>query len=176
MRKNGFVFIETVLVICILSATLLILYSSYAHILRVTRQKSTFDTTDSIYTTYYVKKIIDNYNGTDISFDQFFRTNSYCSSINDNSGFMCDISSIPDTETQLYQLKNIYDVDKIYYLSPNNILTNENKTNYLMEVDATTIDYIKSLGIGVTDNILIVKYKHSYSDGHYEVYHASMEV
>ena len=84
MRKNGFVFIETVLVICILSVTLLILYSSYAHILRVTRQKSTFDTTDSIYTTYYVKKIIDNYNVTDVTIDQFFRTNSYCSSINDN--------------------------------------------------------------------------------------------
>ena len=176
MRKNGFVFIETVLVICILSVTLLILYSSYAHILRVTRQKSTFDTTDSIYTTYYVKKIIDAYNGPDVSFDQFFNTNGYCSHINDNSGYMCDISQIPDTETQLYQLKSIYDVDKLYYLSPSNILTNENKTNYLMEVDATTIDYIKSLGVGVTDNILIVKYKYSYSDGHYEVYHASMEV
>ena len=62
MRKNGYVFMETVVVICVLSVTLLILYASYAHILRMTKEKVTFDTTDSIYTTYYVKKVLDNNN------------------------------------------------------------------------------------------------------------------
>ena len=177
MRKNGFVFVETVIVICILSATLLILYASYSHILRVTRQKTTFDTTDNIYTTYYVKKIIDEFNGTGVQFDQFFRTYStYCSEINNGSGYMCDISQVPDTDTTFYQLKSVFGVDKLYYLAPANILNDSNKTTYLMELDATTIDYVKALGVGATNNLFIVKYKHVYDNGTYEVFHASMEV
>ena len=45
-----------------------------------------------------------------------------------------------------------------------------------MELDATTIDYVKALGVGATNNLLIVKYKHVYDNGTYEVFHASMEV
>ena len=55
MKKNGFVFMETVVVVCLLSVTLLMLYGSYSHVLRKSGEKKNYDTTDSIYTTYYVK-------------------------------------------------------------------------------------------------------------------------
>ncbi|MCR4581159.1 MAG: hypothetical protein K5666_01435 [Bacilli bacterium] len=177
MRKNGYVFMETVVVICVLSITLLVLYASYAHILRMTKEKTTFDTTDSIYATYYVKKVLDFNNSGNTSFEQFFPSHSsYCSTINDGTGYVCNIGSIPESDVNFYQLKNIFDVDKIYYLSPAYILNNSKKADYLMELDATTIDYVKSLGVGVTDKVLIVKYKHVYSDNRYEVIHASLEV
>ena len=155
MRKNGYVFMETVVVICVLSVTLLILYASYAHILRMTKEKVTFDTTDSIYTTYYVKKVLDNNNQGNTTFEQFFNSHtSYCRSINDNTAYVCDIGSIPESDTTFYQLKHIFDVDKIYFLSPAYILNNNKKVDYLMELDATTIDYVKSLGVGVVDKVL----------------------
>ena len=177
MRKNGYVFMETVVVICVLSVTLLILYASYAHILRMTKEKNTFDTTDSIYTTYYVKKILDFNNQGNSNFEQFFSSHSaFCHGINDNTAYVCDIGSLPETNTSFYQLKNIFDVDKIYYLSPSYILNNNKKIDYLMELDATTIDYVKSLGVGVVDKVLIVKYKHNYANNKVEVIHSSMEV
>lgn len=177
MRKNGFVFMETVVVICVLSATLLILYASYAHILRVTKERITFDTTDSIYTTYYVKKVLEHNNAGNSTFEQFFPSHSaYCRSINDGTGYVCDIASIPDSDTTFYQLKNIFNVDKIYFLSPASILNSNKKTDYLMELDATTIDYVQKLGISVVNKVLIVKYKYSYANNQYEVIHSSMEV
>jgi Tfp pilus assembly protein PilE len=177
-RHNGFVFMERVVVVCVLSITLLILYASYAHILRMSREKKTFDTTDSIYTTYNVKKVIDTAN-TQSTFQGFFTSNtSFCKSIMGGNAYMCEMSKVSNSNGQLYQLKNIFDVDKFYYLSPNQILTNSNKSNWLLEIDATTIDYIQNLGVGVGANgkkILIVKYKHTHGDT-YEVIHASMEV
>ncbi len=178
MRKqSGFVFMETVVVVCVLSVTLLILYASYAHILRASREKKTFDTTDSIYTTYNVKKIINNYGDV----NSFFVSNKpgTCSRLS-SGGYVCDMSRLKNNSSNYYyQLYKVYNVDKLYYLSPNYILTSSNKKTYLMELDATTIDYVQSLGIGTGINntkILIVKYKHEYSDGTYEVTHASMEV
>ena len=61
MKKNGFVFMETIVVISVLSITLLMLFASYSYILRKSREKNTFDTTESIYKTYFVKSVIDNY-------------------------------------------------------------------------------------------------------------------
>ena len=45
-KKNGFVFMETIVVVSILSLTLILLYSSYAHILGTSKERKTFDTTD----------------------------------------------------------------------------------------------------------------------------------
>ncbi len=170
MKKNGFVFMETVVVVVVLSLTLLMLYASYSYILRLSREKKTFDTTDALYATYYVKKYMVSKNSTVAN----FMNNNGCYAT--SSGRACDVAN--STASNLIQLREIYEVDKLYYLNPSNVLKDTNKTQLLMEYDATTIDYIKSLGVGTNQNVLIVKIKRTtgYADGEYEVFHASLGV
>ena len=170
MKKNGFVFMETVVVVCVLSLTLLMLYGSYSHILRNSRQKKTFDTTDSIYTTYYVKKLIAKHKSS-ASYESYFNTN--CTRLTGTGGpvYVCDVEA-KKTDPNWSQLRNVFEVDKIYYLRPSRLLGD---STLLLKLDATTIDYIRSLGVGVTQDIIIVKYKHVHEDGTYEVIHSSIE-
>ena len=60
-KKNGFVFMETIVVISVLSITLMLLFGSYSYILRKSRSKNTFDTSETVYKTYYVRSLIENY-------------------------------------------------------------------------------------------------------------------
>lgn len=182
-KKNGFVLVETAIVVSVLSITLLMLYSSYSHILRVTRSRNTYVHTDSIYSTYLVKKQLEKYNG---SVSNFVASNSSICSLYSESGiseYVCDIANA--TSEQIKIPLAPLEVDKIYYLSPAEILNlgESSKENMLMHLDATTIDYVKSLGntsgksdTGSTYKIMIVKYKKQYSDGSYEILHSSMEV
>ena len=183
MKKNGFVFMETIVVISILSITLLMLFASYSYILRKSREKNTFDTTESIYKTYYIKNVIDNYktknSGTGLGILYYVSNNSECTRRNFGSdySYTCDLSS-SDYGGYLKQIKKAFEVDKIYYLNPNKVVRSNEANAWLNTFDATTIDYINELGAGVNHDLIVVKYKKTYNktDGTYEVIHSSMEV
>jgi Tfp pilus assembly protein PilE len=163
MKKNGFVLLETVITICILSVVLLTMYASYAYVLRQSLSRNTYDLTDSIYEGYYITEIIkNNYD----SLDNYFTT----SCTNNNPGYICNIS---ESDSTLHVLRDVYEVDKIYYINPKTYYTNADLLNKL---DATTIDYVKSIGKVNNRNILIIKYKKVYEDGTYEVFHSKVEV
>ena len=93
------------------------------------------------------------------------------------NSYVCDISAAGYTGN-LQQIKKAYEVEKIYYLNPHEVLSSSQKEAWLNLFDATTIDYINSLSIGSDYNIILVKYKKTYgkTDGTYEVFHASVEV
>jgi len=179
-KSNGFVFIETIVVICVLTTTLVLLFSSYSYILRKSKEKNVYDTSEMIYKTYYVNQILENYktqkngSGTAIEF-YYSKHSSECKKATYNSSYSitCDLSS-SSYGGDLYQVKKAFEVDKIYYLNPKEVLSN---STWLATFDATTIDYLYDLGTGVNYKLLIVKYKKTYnqSDG-YEVFHSSMEV
>lgn len=185
MKKNGFVFMETIVVISVLSITLLMLFASYSYILRKSRDKNTFDTTESIYKTYYVKSVIDSYktknggNGIGILYYVSDKKNSECTGTGNTFGsdysYTCNLN-VEGYNGYLKQIKNAFEVDKIYYLNPNKIIKSKDANTWLNTFDATTIDYIRDIGDSIDSYILIVKYKKIYSDGSYEVIHSSMEV
>ena len=162
MKKNGFVLLETVMTICVLSVILLTLYASYAYILRQSLSRNTYDLTDSIYEGYYVTEIIKSNYG---SLNNYFST---CT--NNNPGYICNIS---DDTSSLHVLKEVYEVDKLYYLNPK---TYYNDSNLLNTLDATTIDYVKSIGQTNNRDLIIIKYKRVYEDGSYEIFHSKVEV
>ena len=62
MNKKGFVFMETIITIVILSSSLLLIYSSFKNLL--VKQKSRIYYDDVVYTyrTYYIEKVLNNYN------------------------------------------------------------------------------------------------------------------
>lgn len=181
-KKNGFVFMETLVVVSVLSLTLLILFASYSYILRKSRERNTFDTTETIYKTYYVKNIIDSLkpNGqtkTGLKYYIDSHLGHECKKMGSFDSYVCDFSA-KDYTGDLLQVKLAFEIDKIYMLNPNKILNSNKKDDWLWEFDATTIDYINELGAGVNHDLIVIKYKKTYNktDGTYEVIHSSMEV
>lgn len=180
-KKNGFVFMETLVVVSVLSLTLLILFASYSYILRKSRERNTFDTTETIYKTYYVKNIIDSLKPsgqTKTGLKYYIDTHgTECKKMGIFDSYVCDFSNKNYTG-DLLQIKLAFEIEKIYMLNPNKILKSNKKDDWLWEFDATTIDYINELGAGVNHDLIVVKYKKTYNktDGTYEVIHSSMEV
>ena len=164
MKNKGFVLLETVMTICILSVILLTLYASYAFILRQSLSRNTYDLTDSIYEGYYITEVINNRYGNITA----FKDSNECKNL--GKGKVCNIA----TSTNLKILNDVYKVDKIYYINPYEFYKDH---DILVLLDATTIDYIKTIGASRNKNMLIIKYKKIYNeDGSYEVFHSMVEV
>lgn len=161
MKKNGFAFLETIVVVSILSLTLILLFGTYSFILRKAKERNVFDTTEMIYKTYYTKEVIDKEYGSIQTY-----MNSCARLVNDV--YECNL-----TDNRLIQLKQSFEVEKIYFLNPSNVYDN---SNILLKLDATTLDYVKHLGKTNNTMRMIVKYKKVYQDGKTEVFHSSMEV
>ena len=181
MRKqNGYVFMETIVVVSVLSLTLLVLFASYSYILRKSRERNTFDTTEMIYKTFHVKDVLDSMNTipTQNSVVTYIQLNGdVCKKMGSFDSYVCDIGA-DSYSGNLIQVKKAFEVEKFYYLNSHAVLSSPNKKDWLNEFDATTIDYINNIGMGRDYNILLVKYKKTYgkADGTYEVFHASVEV
>lgn len=182
MRKNnGFVFMETIVVVSVLSLTLLLLFSSYSYILRKSRERNTFDTTETIYKTYYTKKVIDSLREKTNStpgIRQYISKHlgNECQKMGVYNSFVCT----PSDSGELHQVVNAFEIEKFYVVNPAelNQKPKEEYENWLYEFDATTIDYLREIGGAQNYDLFIVKYKKTYNktDGSYEIIHSSMEV
>lgn len=71
-NKKGFAFIETIITVVILSATLLFLYSSYSSILSDEETRTYYDDPSFIYRTNYVKKFLEEYGNMDFVKKYYF--------------------------------------------------------------------------------------------------------
>lgn len=147
MKNKGFVLMETIIVIVVISVALLTIFSSYNKILRKTKSENKYDTSEYIYMTDFVKKHL----SADIckgeisvfSMDSTSGTpqNYYTKDYLNNS---CDFSS-----------SNPFNIKGIYFL---NSLTNV-QDEALEKFNANMIDYIRKLDVGVNDTLIIVEYK-----------------
>ena len=163
MKKNGFVFLETIVVISVLSITLLLLFSSYSFMLRKSRERDTFDN--------YKASRAANDPRSSIKF--YIDKNSLeCKKMSSYNSYVCDLSS-DSYSGSLLSAKAAFEADKIYLLNPNELLKSSNKNNWLALFDATTIDYINEL----FKNFIEFHGDRYYGDdGAYEVFHSSIEV
>jgi len=138
-----------------------------------------------IYKTFYVKQIMDSLkpssDATGRSGVKYYidthTTNGECKKMGAYNSYTCDFSSSSYTG-DLLQIKHAFEVEKIYLLTPREVLNSNQKEEWLYLFDATTIDYLYKLGSGSASPLLIVKYKKTYNhdDGSYEVLHSSIEV
>lgn len=62
MKKSGFVFVETVIVIVILTVGMIIIYSSFSSVLNSSKRRITYDDVVYIYRTYYIQDFISSLN------------------------------------------------------------------------------------------------------------------
>lgn len=183
-KRNGFVFMETIVVVSVLSITLLVLFTSYSYILRKARERNAYDTTEMIYKTYFIKDAINQVvlpGSYGSSIAAYFAKNEECKNVySGGDARVCDYSSSGYSGI-MTQVKLVMDVEKMYYLNPKSVLSND---DYLFSFDATTIDYINKLGKSVDRKLIVVKFKKCYDASvtdmskceDYEIIHSSMEV
>ena len=147
MKKNGFVLIETIIVMSILAIGLISLYSSYVLIIRSTLNNTIEVPKD----TYIAYQIHQNYN---YSFMGLIDKPYYIEIYKENESFYqrecgLDFSNNPvcsssldldDNQNDLYL--NL-DINKIYYT--NKSLGDLLEKNVLLNFDGTSINYIRSL-------------------------------
>ena len=60
-KKKGFVFVETLIVVAVLTASLLILYSTYSALIRKEKTRIKYNDSVYLYRTYYLEKFFTNF-------------------------------------------------------------------------------------------------------------------
>ena len=135
MNKKGFVLMETIAVIVVLTFALVTIFTSYNKILSKVRTENKYDTSEYLYITKYIKKYI--------------KDNNPSLSANDVNDPTNNIDILDRTNA-----KNLYGVEKIYILkNMDNFGGNETK------FDAYMIDYLKKLDVRSKDELIIVEFK-----------------
>lgn len=155
MNKKGFVLMETIIVIVVISVALLTLFSSYNKILTKLKAENKYDTSEYIYMTMYVKKAlegkIDNSKIADCATETKDPPNKVFTPVDFANGE----SYLTNGQKEIYNIKHIYILKNI------NSINEDVKTNYdkILQFDAYMIDYIRKLDVDNDETLIIVEYE-----------------
>lgn len=119
-KREGFVMIETIIVITILSVGLISLYASYSLILSKAINRSYYDNVGDVYKSYFVGK--------------YLADNNY-------TNFTENFKEINITNPELLNITNNFNIQKIY-LAKGEYSNITNPSNLLL-LDGSTITYLK---------------------------------
>lgn len=146
-KKKGFVLMEAIVVIVVISVALITLFTSYNKILSKVNEENKYDLSEYLYKTYYIREYLrTNITGEDKIFD-IGNANNSDNLINYSTELYNGISVL--TTFSSYEIKNIYILTNL-----NGEKTNEN----LRYFDAYMIDYIRQLDVDDKDTLIIVEY------------------
>ncbi len=135
-NKNGFVLIETIIVMSVLLIGMIILYSNYNKMIINSSKVNYYDNVEDMYTAYYAYKYVNDLTNWD----------------SDSSYKIINIDDMSDNDNYKGIFKNLK-IEKIYFFSKNgfnnifestNVDCDKNK-NQLLCYDGTTINYLKSI-------------------------------
>lgn len=177
MKNKGFVLMETIIVIVVISVALLTIFSSYNKILTKVKAENKYDTSEYIYMTEYIKGYLKDCSssltvygmGTNETITKNKTLNNYYT---DTS---CKVNSVKGSSH--------LNIKKIYLLQYINDVNNDD----LKKFDAYMIDYIRKLDVGNNDKLIVVEYDRpslktdgtqktdSKGNALYETYIASLE-
>jgi len=160
MNKKGFVLMETIVVIVVISVALLTIFSSYNKILRKTKAENKYDTSEYIYMTEYVKNFIKTKTVEPVSTDIY-----PCKIEDDNLNCDNDLNvknyyeNVKDLEPSIvnFNINGIYIISDINKFDKDVLVSGEHVKN-TMFFNANMIDYIRKLDVGETDELIIVEY------------------
>lgn len=121
MNKKGFVLIETIIVMSVISLSMIILYSTYNKMLNSYGSISFYDNVGDIYTSYYVYGLSGalGYNGS---------------------------SEVINVSSNAYEdILSNFNIEKIYYFNKNDVIKLTDDSLNLLKYDGSTINYLNSI-------------------------------
>ena len=154
-NKKGFVLIETIVVIVVVSVSLLTLFTSYNKILNNLRKVNKYDLSEHLYKTNYVKNYIKNNN---CSVNVYNLGNSTSNPV-DNSSISCN-----GVNVNLINIFKVFGIKNIYFLSNINGIKTYSNLKYF---DAYMVDYIKQLDVDDNSTLIVVEYEEEKMDSNY---------
>ena len=169
VKKNGFIFVETIVAIVVLSSSLLLLYSTFFNILQSEKTRIYYDDINYIYRAYYIKKELYNSNFQSL-LKTFANNGSVIELVNvqqlRNSEFFNEFLS--DFEVrQMYIIKNGESIRNLknctelcaYTASCTNGATSTACKNLYDNANSDLLNYIKFLNVDVaTDYVLVIEF------------------
>ena len=165
--KKGFVFIETIITVVVLSASLIYLYSSYSSIINNEEARVYYDDTAYIYKTSYIRDyLLNNTNIETVKSTAF--ENTYATNIGPNySGLFSDEGKRADFES-LWNSFNVYQMlliskDLISECDGSSKDTDICKNSY-NNLSYNLRSYIRSLNDTSQDYYLVVEYSEKIND------------
>lgn len=157
MKNKGFVLMETIVVIVVISVSLLTIFSSYNKILRKVKTENKYDTSEYIYMTEHIKKYMKENSIGGV-------TDIFPCDIDETTGDItsCDeltvpnyLDDIPDDTISNFNVKKIHILSDINNFDKKMLDGTKNSEKF----DAYMIDYIRKLDVGVNDKLIIVEYQ-----------------
>ena len=187
LKNKGFVFIETIVTVLVLSTSLLYLYNSYNNIIDKEETRVYYDDVAYIYKTNYIKRFLEENANIEYVKSEAFKE-SYVTSIgNDFENFFYELQVNEKTEEteEISEARIIEDLKKSLENILNNFRVNQMflvKRNYIDECDGSETsdecyfnatdnaynltNYIKSINDTKHDYYLVVEYSEKVdSDG-----------
>ncbi len=185
-RKKGFVFIETIIVTCVLLTSLMIIYAMYVTSLNSESRYLRYDDTAKLYETFYIKKYLESFYIEDVLVNSLKQDCRVFSQEECNEARTCGWSSSTSTcekkehFTQIYQgrsdvfgnsslkemqffdyLWNILHVKNIYLLPPtitSDISDCKNASSEYIPICSNNnlLTYLRSIDINPNGNYVIV--------------------
>lgn len=158
MKKRGFVFIETIVVIAVVLGSLLTVYSLYIHSNNTTTRRMRYDDVNRLYETYYIHKYLNSFNlaalkrniqnGSKYEIIYRGRQDVFGTMTNQESSFFENL-------WQELHIRNIF-------LLPYNVIDSIRCTSSSVETicaDKNLVNYLKTLDIdGTTGYRLVVEF------------------
>lgn len=143
MKNKGFIFIETIIVVCVLTVALMSIYNNYSKIITNTKELNTFDTAEHNYKTYFLmKKYPPTHSGL---------TTNQCADISSNFS--------DDENVKICLLNNITNNGTKTIKQYLNTTLSDGSKQYT-KLDAYIIDYLLNQDLTANnDNLYLVKYK-----------------
>lgn len=144
MKKNGFVFVETIVAVVILTSSLLLLYSTFSKILQSEKTRVYYDDVNYIYRTWYVKERINSLNIMPALRDITSNTDKYFVTV----GIEYDniFTGYEREKTYISNLLEDYEVSQIIILKENKI-DNLKKCTLECSLDSNCNDYENCNGL-----------------------------
>ncbi len=151
-KKKGFVFVETLIVVAVLTASLLMLYSSYSGIIQKEKTRLKYNDSVYLYRTYYLEKFFKN-----------FRVDLLMASLNKEedtkpksmiTSFGCRGDIFLNEEDNLGFCENLYQELHIHnlYFTYNDLSELQDCTDQkglceaLVQVNSQAAEYLKTIG------------------------------
>ena len=151
MNKKGFVLMETILVIVIISVSLLTLFSSYNKILTKMKAENRFDNPEYLYMTYHIKERLGELSGFPTTSDIY----NFAGTVTTPTNLMTKFST-----NEQKVLKSIFNVKYIYIVKGINSSTSETSIiSHLNKFPPSVVEYVKKLDVSARDELIVVVFE-----------------